>query len=117
MVTNELQRNSTCKVTSTGYILNVIRQSLCLIINPIIIDNFSNLFRFTKVDRASDSIKNKKYSCSSLLYILVFTGAFSSVAWSIQVELVIFWLRCLLPQGTPNVEIRCFFCLHLNFIR
>ena len=36
--------------------LNVIRQSSCLVINPITVDNFAALFNCMSVDRASDSI-------------------------------------------------------------
>ena len=39
-----------------GYDLNVIRQSACLVINPITVDNFAALFNCTPVDRASDSM-------------------------------------------------------------
>ena len=39
-----------------GYNLNVIRQSACLVINLITVDNFDALFDCTPVDRASDSI-------------------------------------------------------------
>ena len=39
-----------------GYDLNVMRQSVCLVINPITDDNFSALFNCTPVDRASDSM-------------------------------------------------------------
>ena len=37
-----------------GYDLNVMRQSACLVINPITVDNFAALFNCTPVDRASD---------------------------------------------------------------
>ena len=38
-----------------GYNLNVMRQSACLVINPIIsVDNFAALFNCTQADRASD---------------------------------------------------------------
>ena len=37
-----------------GYDLNVMRQSACLVINPITIDNFAALFNCTTMDRASD---------------------------------------------------------------
>ena len=33
-----------------GYDLNVMRQSLCLVINPIMVDNFAALFNCTPVD-------------------------------------------------------------------
>ena len=40
----------------TVYILNVMRQSACLVINPITVDYFVAVFNFTPVDRASDSM-------------------------------------------------------------
>ena len=36
--------------------LNVMRQSVCLVINPITVDNFAAFFNCTPVDRASDSM-------------------------------------------------------------
>ena len=36
-----------------GYALNVMRQSACLVINLITVDNFAALFSCTPVDRAS----------------------------------------------------------------
>ena len=39
-----------------GYNLTVMRQSACLVINPIAVDYFAALFYYTPVDRASDSI-------------------------------------------------------------
>ena len=39
-----------------GYNLNVMRQSTCLVINPITVDNYAALFNCTPVDRASDSM-------------------------------------------------------------
>ena len=41
---------------SLGYNLNVMRQSVCLVINPITVDGFAALFNYTPVDRASDSV-------------------------------------------------------------
>ena len=40
----------------TGYDLNVMRQSACLVINPITVDNYAALFNCTPVDQASDSM-------------------------------------------------------------
>ena len=37
-----------------GFKSNVMRQSVCLLINPITVDNFSALLNCTPVDRASD---------------------------------------------------------------
>ena len=39
-----------------GYDLNVMRQSACLVINPITVDNFAALFNCTPVVRASGSM-------------------------------------------------------------
>ena len=39
-----------------GYDLNVMRQSACLVINPIRADNLAALFNCTTVDRTSDSM-------------------------------------------------------------
>ena len=39
-----------------GYNLNVMRQSACLVINPITVDGYATLFNCTPVDRASDSM-------------------------------------------------------------
>ena len=39
-----------------GYNLNVIRQSACLVFNPIMVDNYAAFFNCTPVGRASDSM-------------------------------------------------------------
>ena len=39
-----------------GYNLNVMRQSACLMINLITVDNFAALFNYTPMDRASDTM-------------------------------------------------------------
>ena len=39
-----------------GYNLNVMRQSACLVINPITVDGNAALFNCTPVDQASDSM-------------------------------------------------------------
>ena len=39
-----------------GYNLNVMRQSACLVFNPITVDSYAALFNCTPVDRTSDSI-------------------------------------------------------------
>ena len=39
-----------------GYNLNVMRQSACLVFNPIIVDNYAAFFNCTPVGRASDSL-------------------------------------------------------------
>ena len=37
-----------------GYNLNVMRQSVCLVFNPIMIDNYATLFNCLPVGRSSD---------------------------------------------------------------
>ena len=39
-----------------GYNINIMRQSACLVFNPITVNNFASLFNYTPVDRASDSM-------------------------------------------------------------
>ena len=62
-----------------GYNLNVMRQSACLVFNPIIVDNYAAFFNCTPVGRA---IK---------LFILVGWGrSFLFVAWPTGAQLVFF---------------------------
>ena len=37
-----------------GYNIDVLRQTACLVVNPIKVNSFGYLFNFTTVDRASD---------------------------------------------------------------
>ena len=39
-----------------GYDLNVMRQSACLVFNPITVDNYAAFFNCTPVGRVSDSM-------------------------------------------------------------
>ena len=39
---------------SIGYNMNIMRQTACLVVNPITVNNFADLFNCTPVDRASD---------------------------------------------------------------
>ena len=39
-----------------GYNLNVMRQSACLVFNPIMVDNYAAFFNCTPVGRTSDSM-------------------------------------------------------------
>ena len=49
-------RKITIRHKRIGYNLNVMRQSVCLVINPITVDNFAALCNCTPVDRASESM-------------------------------------------------------------
>ena len=50
-------RKNIMRYKRIGYNLNAMRQSACLVINPITVDGYAALFNCTPVDRASDSIK------------------------------------------------------------
>ena len=39
-----------------GHNINVIRQTVCMVVNPITVNNFASLFGGTPADRASDSM-------------------------------------------------------------
>ena len=49
-------RNIIIHYKRIGYNLNVMRQSACLVINPITVDGYAALFNSTPMDRASDSM-------------------------------------------------------------
>ena len=50
-------RDVLIRLKRIGYNLNVMRQSSCIVINPITIDNFAPLLNCTPMDRASISIQ------------------------------------------------------------
>ena len=71
-----------------GYNLNVMRQSACLAINPIMVDSFAAFFNCTPVDRASDSMMAPDIK----LFILVGWGPeLLSVARSTGAQLMFFF--------------------------
>ena len=49
-------RKNIMRYKHIGYNLNLLRQSACLVINPITVDSYAALFNCTPVDRASDSM-------------------------------------------------------------
>ena len=53
---SDQNRNVIIRHKRIGYDLYVMRQSACLVIDPIMVDNFASLFNCTPVDRASDSM-------------------------------------------------------------
>ena len=63
--------------------LNVMRQSACLVFNPVMVDNYAAFFSCTPVGRALDDLE---------LFILVGWGrSFLSIAWPTGVQLVFFF--------------------------
>ena len=51
---SDLFRKNILRYKHTVYNLNVMRQSACLVINPIKVDGYAALFNCTPVDRASE---------------------------------------------------------------
>ena len=49
-------RKVTMRYRRIGYNIKVMRQSACLVINPITVDSVASLFDCTQVGRASDSM-------------------------------------------------------------
>ena len=49
-------RKSIVRYKRIGYNINIMRQSACLVFNPITVNNFASLFNCTPVGRASDSM-------------------------------------------------------------
>ena len=79
------------------------QQSACLVINSITVDNFDALFNCKLVGRALNFKMIPTYSYS---FLLVGTGAFSSVAWSIGAQPMIFCIRFpVLLFGSPGISI------------
>ena len=77
-----------------GYDLNVMRQSPCLVINPITVDNFAALLNCTPVDRAFPDLKPLilvGWDRSSFVCCLFHRSSFAS---DFQ------WLE---DQGSPSV--------------
>ena len=52
---NTSEKNIIC-YKRIGYNINIMRQSACLIVNPITVNNFAFYFNCTPVGRASDSV-------------------------------------------------------------
>ena len=52
---SNLEKNIT-RYRPIGYNLNVMRQSACLVFNPITVDNYAAFFNCTPVGRASDAM-------------------------------------------------------------
>ena len=73
-----------------GYNINVMRQPVCLVDNPITVNNFPSLFNCTPIGRAADSTMGPKSSKSSYLGCLRLDLVLS-VAWSFGVKLVVFF--------------------------
>ena len=47
-------RKITIRYKRIGYNMNAMRQTACLLVNPVTVDNFADIFKCTPVGRASD---------------------------------------------------------------
>ena len=52
---DQFRRNIVC-YKRIGYKINIMRQSACLMFNPVTVNNFASLFNCTAMGRASDSM-------------------------------------------------------------
>ena len=66
-----------------GYDLNVMRQSACLVINPITVDNVAAFFNCTPVDRAPDGGSDVvSVSCFGVRFSVMFHFMFVHYTFS-----------------------------------
>ena len=70
-------RNIITRYRRIGYNLNVMRQSACLVFNPITVDNYAAFFNCTPVGRASDSMMARLKA----IHLVGWGRSFLSVAW------------------------------------
>ena len=56
-----------CVTKRIGYDINVMRQSVCLVINPLTVDSFASLFNCRPIGRVSDSMMGPRQSL--LIYL------------------------------------------------
>ena len=82
-----------------GYNLNVMRQSACLVINPITVDGYAALFNCTPVDRASDSMMARLKA----IHFSWLGPELSSFAWSTGAQLIRF---SVVMFDRPGISIR-----------
>ena len=80
-------RKITMRFKRIGYNLNVMRQSACLVINPITVDGYASLFNCTPVDLASDSMMAQPKA----IHFSWLGPELSSFAWSTGAQLIIFF--------------------------
>ena len=88
----------------TGYYLNVMRQSACLVINPITVDGYATIFDCTPVDRPSYSMMARPKA----IHFSWLGPELSSVAWSTGAQLIIFFCFRFSVQlfDRPGISIR-----------
>ena len=96
----------------TGYNINIMRQSACLVFNPITVNNFASLFDCTPVGRASDSMIS--WFRPELFCLLLGPPGFNCWFYFAPV----FQWCCSAPRGSPGVGRNTFLSSpHLCFIK
>ena len=80
-------RKITMRYKRIGYNLNVMRQSACLVINPITVDGYAVLFNCTPVDSVSVSMMARPKA----IHFSWLGPEVSSVAWSTAAQLINFF--------------------------
>ena len=102
------------RLFSKIYNLNVMRQSACLVINPITVDGFAALLNCTPVDRASDSMMalpkaiHFSWLGPELSSVAGFTGAQLIIFFCFRFPVVLFD-RLNLSRSTLYLLSLCFF--------
>ena len=97
-----------------GYNINIMRQSACLVFNPITVNNFASLFNCTPVGRASDM---KLFILVGLgrSFFCLLLGPPGFNCWFSSAP--VFQWCCSTPQGSPGVGRNTFLSSpHLCFI-
>ena len=69
------------RYTCIGYNLTVMRQSACLVFNPIMIDNYVAFFNCMAVGRASDSDDGPDIKLLKLFILVGWCQSVLPVAW------------------------------------
>ena len=75
---------------SIGYSLDIMRQTACLVVNPIIVDGYASVFNCTTAVRASDSMTALRKTLTSGLGL-----GDMSLAWPAVVQLLVFIYSCI----------------------
>ena len=58
-------RKTILRYINIGYNINILRQTACIVVNPVTVDNFASLFSCTPAGRASDSMTSPTYGLLS----------------------------------------------------
>ena len=94
-----------------GYSLDIMRQNVCLVVNPIIVDGYASLFNCTTAVRASDSMRPLRKTLTSWLGL-----DDMSLAWPAVVQLHLYWFSFTLAYSRISHEYSSLFIIVINLI-